>query len=49
MMAPAPGFYATKYLGKNEVRLAYVLNVQDIEAAMDCLEVALKQYPGKQL
>lgn len=46
MMAPAPGFYATEGLGKNEVRLAYVLNVNDIESAMDCLEQALKEYPG---
>lgn len=45
MMAPAPGFYATPGLGKNEVRLAYVLNVQEIEKAMDCLEQALKVYP----
>ncbi|HEY0299436.1 MAG TPA: pyridoxal phosphate-dependent aminotransferase, partial [Arachidicoccus sp.] len=44
MMAPAPGFYATKGLGENEVRLAYVLNVEDIEKAMDCLAVALKEY-----
>ncbi|ANI90617.1 aspartate aminotransferase [Arachidicoccus ginsenosidimutans] len=44
MMAPAPGFYATKGLGNDEVRLAYVLNADDIEKAMDCLEVALKEY-----
>lgn len=44
MMAPAPGFYATPGLGKNEVRLAYVLNEKDIESAMDCLEEGLKQY-----
>ena len=47
MMAPAPGFYATPGLGKNEVRLAYVLNVQEIEKAMDCLQAALKVYPGR--
>jgi len=46
MMAPAAGFYATSGKGKNEVRLAYVLNKDDINAAMDCLEEALKQYPG---
>ncbi len=45
MMAPAAGFYATKGQGKNEVRLAYVLNLEDINHAMDCLEAALKQYP----
>lgn len=49
MMAPAPGFYATPGLGKNEVRLAYVLNVQEIEKAMNCLEKALKVYPKRSL
>lgn len=44
MMAPAAGFYATPGKGKNEVRLAYVLNVDDINAAMDCLEAALREY-----
>ncbi len=47
MMAPASGFYETKGLGKNEVRMAYVINNEDINAAMDCLEEALKIYPGK--
>lgn len=46
MMAPASGFYATPRLGKNEVRFAYVLNCDDINHAMDCLEEALKQYTG---
>ena len=45
MLAPASGFYGTKELGKNEVRLAYVLNVDAINAAMDCLEKALQEYP----
>ena len=45
MMAPAAGFYATKGQGKDEVRLAYVLNLEDINHAMDCLEAALKVYP----
>lgn len=49
MLAPATGFYSTPGLGKNEVRLAYVLNKEDINAAMDCLEEALKVYPGKRL
>ena len=48
MLAPATGFYGTNGLGKNEVRLAYVLNLEAIDAAMDCLEIALQQYPGKQ-
>jgi len=47
MLAPATGFYGTPGLGKNEVRLAYVLNLESIAAAMDCLEKALEQYPGK--
>jgi aspartate aminotransferase len=48
MLAPATGFYGTEGLGKQEVRLAYVLNTTSIAAAMDCLEKALEQYPGKQ-
>ena len=47
MMAPATGFYSTPGAGLNEVRLAYVLNNQDIEKAMTCLEEALKVYPGR--
>ena len=44
MLAPASGFYATPGLGKQEVRLAYVLNTEAIDAAMDCLEKALEVY-----
>jgi aspartate aminotransferase len=47
MLAPATGFYGTAGLGKNEVRLAYVLNLEAIDAAMDCLEKALQEYPGR--
>lgn len=47
MLAPATGFYGTPGLGKNEVRLAYVLNLDDLSKAMDCLEAALKVYPGR--
>ncbi len=47
MLAPATGFYGTQGLGKNEVRLAYVLNTKDISSAMDCLQEALRQYPGR--
>jgi len=47
MLAPATGFYETEGLGKNEVRLAYVLNLNDINAAMDCLEKALEEYPDR--
>ena len=44
MLAPASGFYGTPGLGKQEVRLAYVLNTTAINAAMDCLEKALEAY-----
>ena len=47
MLAPASGFYETAGLGKKEVRLAYVINNDDINSAMDCLEEALKVYPGR--
>jgi aspartate aminotransferase len=47
MLAPATGFYGTAGLGKTEVRLAYVLNLDAINAAMDCLEHALMQYPER--
>lgn len=47
MMAPATGFYATKGLGKQEVRLAYVLNKESLKKAVKVLEEALKVYPGK--
>ncbi len=47
MLAPATGFYSTKGLGKNEVRLAYVLNKNDIRRAITCLKEALKVYPGR--
>jgi aspartate aminotransferase len=47
MLAPASGFYGTPGLGRQEVRLAYVLNENAISVAMDCLEQALKVYPGR--
>ncbi|MGY3052242.1 aspartate aminotransferase [Pedobacter sp. UYEF25] len=47
MMAPATGFYSTIGSGKNEVRMAYVLNTSQLNEAMDCLEIALSKYPGK--
>ena len=47
MLAPATGFYSTPGLGKQEVRLAYVLNTDAINKAMDCLEKALQEYPGR--
>jgi len=48
MMAPGSGFYSTPGLGKQEVRLAYVLNAGDINKAMDCLEKALETYNQRQ-
>ncbi|MFN0202341.1 MAG: pyridoxal phosphate-dependent aminotransferase [Bacteroidia bacterium] len=47
MMAPANGFYATKGLGVDEVRLAYVLKIADLAKAMKCLEEGLKAYPHR--
>jgi len=47
MMAPASGFYATPGLGKQEVRIAYVLKKEDLAKAMETLEAALKAYPGR--
>jgi len=44
MMAPASGFYSTTGSGKNQVRIAYVLNTEDIAAAIECLELGLKEY-----
>ncbi len=44
MLSPGAGFYATEGLGKQEIRIAYVLNVDDLNLAMDCLEIALKEY-----
>jgi aspartate aminotransferase len=44
MMAPASGFYATEGSGKNQVRLAYVLNVQDLSNAVECLKAGLTEY-----
>jgi len=47
MLAPASGFYATEGLGKDEARIAYVLNIVDLRKAVKCLEEALKVYPGR--
>lgn len=44
MLAPAAGFYATPGLGKNEVRIAYVLKLDDLRNAVECLRIALEQY-----
>lgn len=47
MVAPASGFYSNPSLGKKEVRIAYVLKTEDLKKAMECLERALKVYPGR--
>jgi aspartate aminotransferase len=44
MISPASGFYATKGLGKNEVRIAYVLNTQDLQRCVELLTKALRLY-----
>lgn len=48
MLSPGTGFYATPGKGKNEVRIAYILEKGQLEEAMDCLANALEVYPGIQ-
>lgn len=47
MLAPARGFYSTPGKGKDEVRISYVLKVEDLKKSMLVLEAALKVYPGR--
>jgi aspartate aminotransferase len=47
MMAPGSGFYSTAGAGKNEVRIAYVLNTDDLQRAMECLAAGLRAYAGQ--
>ncbi|MCT4638357.1 MAG: pyridoxal phosphate-dependent aminotransferase [Bacteroidales bacterium] len=47
MMAPATGFYENPELGKKQVRIAYVLKIEDLKNAVETLEAALKAYPGR--
>jgi len=47
MMAPASGFYSSPGLGKQEVRIAYVLKKEELALAMETLEEALRVYPGR--
>lgn len=47
MLAPASGFYSEPWLGKQQVRIAYVLNKESLAKAMICLEMALQKYPGR--
>ena len=44
MFAPAQGFYATSEIGKNEIRIAYVLNENDLKKAMNILRKGLEEY-----
>lgn len=47
MLAPAEGFYATPGLGKDEARIAYILNEHDLRKSMEILKTALEKYPKK--
>jgi len=47
MLAPASGFYSKPELGKQQVRIAYVLNKKDLSHAMECLAEGLRSYPGR--
>ncbi len=49
MMAPASGFYSTPGLGRDEVRIAYVLNKEDLQRALYILEKALEAYSKQQM
>lgn len=48
MMAPAAGFYSDPELGRNQVRLAYVLKKEDLQRALFILSKALEAYPGRE-
>jgi len=47
MLAPGSGFYFNTDLGRQEVRVAYVLNIDDLGKAMECLRRGLQAYPGR--
>jgi len=49
MLAPATGFYSVPEPGKQQVRLAYVLNLESLENAVKCIAKALEVYPGRQV
>ena len=44
MMAPCAGFYRTPGLGRNQVRMAYVLKTEDLQRALEVLRAALEAY-----
>lgn len=47
MLSPGSGFYISEGVGKNQVRIAYVLNGEKLKKAMRCLSKALEVYPGR--
>jgi aspartate aminotransferase len=47
MVAPATGFYISDHLGRNEVRIAYVLNEEALRASIELLRIALEQYEAR--
>ena len=47
MVAPAQGFYSTPDIGKQQIRIAYVLNLEELQNAITIIEEALKIYPGR--
>jgi aspartate aminotransferase len=47
MLAPAAGFYTTPGAGRNQVRIAYVLKVEDLKHALVVLRKAIEAYPGR--
>ena len=47
MVAPAQGFYSTPEIGKQQIRIAYVLNLEELQNAITIIEEALKIYPGR--
>ena len=49
MMAPAAGFYTTPGAGRNQVRIAYVLNKADLQRALIVLRKAIEAYPGREV
>ena len=46
MVAPASGFYSTSGSGKNQIRIAYVLNINSLKRSVALLKMALEQYPA---
>ena len=47
MVAPAAGFYSTPEIGKQQIRIAYVLNTSELRAAVTIMEEELKVYQGR--